>query len=471
MAKTAGSHHGGHPTSGPRPACHVLHCPLPCHASANTVDRGRHDVPGHGQSGACKHHGASLHRSVHLGYPSISSTLRMSEWHHPADRSHTCTHAFQFPLLVLVRPDVARDIVHSLVGMYKEGGDIPRWPICNVYAGCMIATHGNVLISDLVSKNASGDVDLSAAYEGMYLQATDPNRPHISRQHLDDYVSKGYVTESDSSKSVSLTLAYAYDDAVLSSVAKTLGLVENASYFEQRSQSYQNAWDASKGYFCQRSSDGEFGCALDPTLHTWVVGDENGFCEGNEAEWRWFVPHDLEGLMQLFPSTDAYVKALQSFFQDTEKDTDTDLPNPHYWAGNEPGIMTPYQFSVAKRADLTQWAVHTVINQSYNTQPHGIPGNDDYGTLSAWLVFSMLGFYPRAGFDDYFLGTPAFARVDIELAQFNKTFTIAADGLGRTNYLVANCSLDDKPVDMISRAYITHQDLDKHSTLRFDMQN
>jgi putative alpha-1,2-mannosidase len=151
-------------------------------------------------------------------------------------------------------PDVGRDIVRTLVNMYKDGGDLPRWPIANVYSGCMIGTHSNELVLDAVVKGIT-DFDIESAFEGMWLQATDPNRPHIGREGLTEYVNLGFVPREKYNKAASLTLEYAFDDWAASTLAEILGYTAEAALLANRSQNYRNVWNASVAYMCPRSSN------------------------------------------------------------------------------------------------------------------------------------------------------------------------------------------------------------------------
>eukprot|EP00049_Salpingoeca_infusionum_P012982 m.241311 g.241311 ORF g.241311 m.241311 type:complete len:752 (+) comp15323_c0_seq1:878-3133(+) len=372
-------------------------------------------------------------------------------------------HRTQVPLLISLEPDVALNIAHTLVGMFNEGGDLPRWPIANVYAGCMIATHANVMLAEMIAKNVT-DFDIETAYHGMYLQATNATRPHIGRSDLEDYLRLGYVPTDKESKAASLTLAYAYDDGVLSTVASFLNKHEDAAMFANRSKSYRNVWDPSSSYFCPRFTNGTFRCNLDPTFHGWMF-DDDGFCEGNQAEWRWFVPHDLDGLVELMGKP-TYIKELTNFFENTRKDNWTTLPNPYYWAGNEPDILEPFQFNVVGRADLSRKYSREVMKQSYSTQPNGIPGNDDYGTLSAWYVWAALGIFPRAGSDTYYLGAPLFANVTVNFS--GHPLTILGNGASPDNWNVSSISLDGATIDTTT-ATVKHAQLARSSTLTFTM--
>ncbi|EGD79581.1 hypothetical protein PTSG_10430 [Salpingoeca rosetta] len=384
--------------------------------------------------------------------------------HRYTDMSIWDIHRTQVPLLDLLRPDVSADIARSLVGMYEEGGDIPRWPIANVYAGCMIATHANIMLAGMIAKNITG-FNVTAAYEGMRLQATDPSRPHIGREGLQDYITLGYVPFDSHGKAASLTLAYAYDDWALASVASHLGHTQDAVLFLNRSRNYVNVWDEESMYMCPRMKTGSFKCNPVPSFHEWIVQD-SGFCEGNQAEWRWFVPHDLDGLISLF-GKQRYVEELSTFFDKTWSDPSTTLPNPHYWAGNEPDILEPFQFHAAGRADLSQLNSRRVMNFAYSSRPGGLPGNDDYGTLSAWYVWAAVGLYPLAGTDLYFIGSPVFEHVTLHLPG-GHSLDIHAHNTSATNVYVQSIQLDGAAIDPFY-ANVTHHRLTAASALVLTM--
>ena len=386
---------------------------------------------------------------------------------HYTDMSIWDIHRTQVPLLSLVRPQTATEIAQSLVRMYKDGGDLPRWPIANVYSGCMIGNHANVILLDVLRKIGGSAFDVQAAYDAMKVQAEDPRRPHIGRAGLDDYLRYGYVGRETSSESVSLTLAYAFDDWAIGQVAVYLGLSADAARYANRSKSYKNVWDSKRKLMCPRDVNGTFHCPLDPNLNDWIVKN-SGYTEGNAAQWTWFVPHDVPGLIDLFGEND-FVSRLDQFMERSERQKSNLLPNSYYWAGNEPDLLSPYLFNFAKRANLTQRYVRWLADNRYTTEPRGVPGNDDYGTLSSWYVWSVIGLYPLAGTTLYFVGAPRARDITISLTNGARLkIFVNASSIAGDSY-VTSAWVNGKPVDMIDHPFVDHAEISKGGNITFWM--
>ncbi|XP_062519255.1 uncharacterized glycosidase Rv0584-like [Corticium candelabrum] len=389
--------------------------------------------------------------------------------HHYTDMSIWDIHRSQIPLLNMLRPDISSQVAQSLVRMYRDGGDLPRWPIANVYSGCMIGTHANLILLDLLSKVGSDTFDIDDAYEGMVAQATESKRPHIERSCLDEYVTLGYVPNECSSESVSLTLAYAFDDWAIATVASHLNRTNDAALFFNRSRSYRNVWNHDKKLMCPRDRHGKFHCPLDPSLNSWMIKND-GYTEGNAEQWLWFVPHDIPGLINLFGSNESFSETLEKFFSRSEDYTSNLLPNPFYWAGNEPDILAPYLFNYAGRADLTQKYTRWLADHRYTTAPSGLPGNDDYGTLSSWYIWTTLGFYPYSGTQYYAIGSPSVQSAVITLP--NGILTIETHNNSKENVYVMKVVVNNRTVDLQRNPFFHHKrDIENGGHIQFWMSN
>eukprot|EP00117_Sycon_ciliatum_P027270 scpid28321/ scgid2435/ Uncharacterized glycosidase Rv0584 len=289
---------------------------------------------------------------VYLGVDGQVHSLEAGQDAMYSDMSIWDIHRTQASLLAWLQPQVFKDITTSMVNMMAQGGDLPRWPIANVYAGCMIGNHGFQILLDGLVKNYS-HIDVGKVYATMKLEATSV-RPHNGRDDLYNYVTRGYCIGGHKNSSVSKTLAYAYDDWAISEFASILGLTADAELFRNHSKNYRNLWDAGRKLMCGRDGAGEFHCPLDPELNEWVL-ESTDFTEGNAAQWRWFVPHDVPGLVQLFGGSSEFSKALDGFMEGSHRHPSNLLPNPYYWAGNEPDILAPYLFNYAAGSEyLTQ---------------------------------------------------------------------------------------------------------------------
>ena len=389
--------------------------------------------------------------------------------HHYTDMSIWDIHRSQIPLLNMLRPDISSQVAQSLVRMYRDGGDLPRWPIANVYSGCMIGTHANLILLDLLSKVGSDTFDIDDAYEGMVAQATESKRPHVERSCLDEYVTLGYVPNECSSESVSLTLAYAFDDWAIATVASHLNRTNDAALFFNRSRSYRNVWNHDKKLMCPRDRHGKFHCPLDPSLNSWMIKND-GYTEGNAEQWLWFVPHDIPGLINLFGSNESFSETLEKFFSRSEDYTSNLLPNPFYWAGNEPDILAPYLFNYAGRADLTQKYTRWLADHRYTTAPSGLPGNDDYGTLSSWYIWTTLGFYPYSGTQYYAIGSPSVQSAVITLP--NGILTIETHNNSKENVYVMKVVVNNRTVDLQRNPFFHHKrDIENGGHIQFWMSN
>lgn len=342
--------------------------------------------------------------------------------HAYTDMSIWDIHRTQLPLLSLSLSETYEDVLSSLQFMAMQGsGDIPRWPLLNIYTGCMIGSHAWVVFAEAVQKNQTRGLNMSLILESMILGATT-ERPHSGRTAVDEYLNLGYVPNEASKTSASLTLAYAFDDSAVATVADALGRHEEARVFRNRSRSaYKHLWSKDRNLLCPKSEQTQkVICPLDDAL---PYPFESRYTEGDALQWLWFVPHDPSGLVSLFPSNETFVAKLQDFFRDGmpvkmggKWAFGTTLANAWYWPGNEPDILAPwlFPFAGAQYQNYTNYWTRWLVDQAYSLGADGLPGNDDFGTLSAWLIWSTLGIYPMAGTSRFVVGAPRFESVCIE---------------------------------------------------------
>jgi len=201
---------------------------------------------------------------------------------------------------------------------------------------------------------------------------------------------------------------------------------------------------------------------------TWVNVFDERYIEGDAWHYRWFVPGDPQGLVELFGSPEYFAEQLDYFFSNSADDPLNVLPDPYYWAGNEPDILAVYLFDFAGRPDLTQKYVRWLMDNKYTIESDGLPGNDDYGTMSAWYTFSAIGFYPLAGSPVYMIGSPIFPKVTIHRPLGD--LIIIANNASPTNIYVQNATINGQPIDM-KTPLIYHSQIQKQSTLEFWMTN
>ncbi|MCB9480039.1 MAG: glycoside hydrolase family 92 protein [Deltaproteobacteria bacterium] len=362
------------------------------------------------------------------------------------------------PLITLLRPDLARDFVDSLITMYEQGGAFPRWAALLGDGGSMIGTHSDSVVVDTYVKGVT-DFDVDTAYEGLYAHATGPV-PYGGRPGLDQWIDQGYLDDSQSG-SVSKTQEYAYNDFCLSVFADALGEDSDAAMFGARAKNYANLWDPEKDFFRAREEGtGDF---YDKFNEWWLNFDE--YTEGNARHWRWYAPHDPVGLISLFDDKAQFISELTEFFENIKEDYSGLLPDPYYYHGNEPDIHTPYLFAIAGRPDLTAKWVRWVMTYRYDDTPDGIFGNDDGGTLSAWYVFSALGFYPVSVCTDvYVIGSPSFPKADVSVGE--NTLTVIAKNASPTNIYVQSAKLNGAE---LTKPWFHHGDIADGGTLEFVM--
>ena len=379
----------------------------------------------------------------------------MRRHHYLSDLSIWDIFRSQAPLLALLQPEAAASLGASLLAMKADGGDLPRWPIASVFSGCMVGAHATQILLDYVVKGVPG-VGASEALAATLPAALGP-RKHGGREALPDYEALGYVPSNASGRSASLTLAYAYDDWAVSELARAAGDSSTATTLAARSQRASFAlWSPERRLMCPRTAEGALQCPRDPHLHTWLLHDA-GYVEGNAAEWSWFVPHDVPGLIDRYPPG-AFAERLDDFFRGTLRDNSTLLPNPYYWAGNEPDILVPIQFAFANRTDLFGYWTRWVAENKYTSAPDGMPGNDDFGALSAWLVWAMLGMYPHVGTSRYALGAPVFPNVTLDLGG-GRVLAIVAHGAGPGAVFPSRAELNGRTVDLTSGGWMEHGEL------------
>ena len=324
-------------------------------------------------------------------------------------------------LLTLVWPERQTDMVRSMIDMYREWGWMPKWELFGRETFTMEGDPAICVITDTWLKGLK-DFDIRTAYEAFRKSADTPGAQNKMRPDADPYNEKGYIPvgwfagDFSGDNSVSHALEYYVADAALASLAEHLGLISSnleeanayrtdARKYRARSLGYKNYYSKESGTLRPIGKDGAFITPFDPKDGA-DFSNAVGFHEGSAWNYTFAVPHDVEGYARLMGGNKAYVQKLQKVF-------DEGLFDP----ANEPDINYPYFFSRFKgEAWRTQKLVNEILEKYFTTEPDGIPGNDDTGTMSAWAVFSMMGFYPDCpGEPSYTLTTPAFDKVEIML--------------------------------------------------------
>lgn len=373
-------------------------------------------------------------------------------------------------LYMLIEPDVQNDCLKSLMQMAETGGTLPRWPMGAGYAGSMIGDPANIVITESYLKNYR-DFDVETAYEYMK-KASDSKLEKAGREYADAYNEYGYVPNDMEGvdDTVSHTLEYAWYDGALSTLASALGKTEDAEKYKEKSMYYKNIFDDETKYFRAKNVDGSFDSNFKANINSYFglgfldkyVGC---YCEGSAQHWRYSVMQDIDGMIDIFGSEEYFVSELEKFMADATPKRANWNPGAGYWIGNQHDIHTPYLFNNAGRRDLTQKWVRWTLKNRFSTDIDGLDGNDDGGTISAWYVFSSMGFYPLAGTDKYWLGSPNIDSAEIALYN-GKTLKISTVNQSDENVYVEKVTFNGKELEDI---YITHNELMQGGELVFTM--
>jgi predicted alpha-1,2-mannosidase len=369
------------------------------------------------------------------------------------------------PLFSIVQQERTADMINSMLAHYDQSVHhmLPVWSHHANENWCMIGYHAVPVIADAIVKGISGfdyeralEACVTTAHNGWY-------------DGLDDYMSLRYVPDERTAASVSVTLEYAFDDWAIAQMAKKLGYTDEYDRFMKRSENYLNVWDPSTGFMRPRKADGTFREDFD-VLST----HGQGFIEGNAWNYSLYVPQNPERLISLMGGNKKFVQHLDSlftmylpdsFFAETEDITREGIIG-NYVHGNEPSHHVPYLFDFAGQPRFTQQWVRHIMNTKYLPAPDGLSGNDDCGQMSAWYIFSSLGFYPVApGSDRYYLGSPLVEDAKITLENGN-TFSVSAINQSPGNVYVKKVELNGQKLDHL---YITHQEIMDGGSLVFYM--
>ena len=310
------------------------------------------------------------------------------------------------PWLLLTEDDHNEPFAASLVNMAAEGGAVPVWGIGHGDAHSMIGSPGEIVLAESALKGVAFD-DEAQAYGLARVAAFGPSPGPVGGRDADlpDYLAKGYVPSDVASGSVSKTQEYAVADAALARWAEKLGKSSDQSVLADRGKNYQNVYDPSFGFFRPKKADGSWAPIGDPTaMH-------KAYVEGNAWHYLWMVPHDPEGLAQTLGGEAAALERLREFFDASREDVPILGVRAHYWPSNEPDISAPWYFAAWGSPGETWKWVDWIVSDLYGVGVDGLPGNDDGGTMSAWLLFAATGLYPLPGTDRYIVSAPRYPRV------------------------------------------------------------
>ena len=369
------------------------------------------------------------------------------------------------PLFNVIQPKRNADMINSMLAHYNQSVQhmLPVWSHYANENWCMSGYHSVTVIADAIVK---GNISFDA---NKALDACIATSKHRNFDGLGYYMGMGYIPADKNGTSVSTTLEYAFDDWAIAQAAKKLGRQDVYDDYIKRSQNYKNVYDASIGFMRPRLSDGTFRQNFD-VLST----NDQGFIEGNAWNFSLFVPQDPASLIEMMGGKKQFVKHLDSlftmelpdkYFAETE-DITRDGIIGNYVHGNEPSHHVAYLYNWTDQPWKTQERVRMILPKMYAAKPDGLGGNDDCGQMSAWYIFTTLGFYPFApGSDQYSLGSPAIDGATLHLEN-GKTFVVEVINQGDKNVYLQKVLLNGQPVN---RNYITHEEIMNGGKISFYM--
>lgn len=367
------------------------------------------------------------------------------------------------PLYTLLEPERVTDFVKSMIRQYEYYGYLPIWQLWGQDNYCMIGNHSIPVITDAILKGIPG-IDMEKAYEAVYNSSvtSHPNSP------FEVWEKYGFMPENIQTQSVSITLEQAFDDWCVAQLAAKLNKDADYQRFHKRSEYYRNLFHPKTKFFQSKNDKGEWIEPFDP----YQYGGNGGhpFTEGNAWQYFWYVPHNIQALMELTGGTKAFEQKLDTFFTSTYK---SDQMNHNasgfvgqYAHGNEPSHHVAYLYNFAGQPWKTQKYVSHILNTLYNNTSSGYAGNDDCGQMSAWYVFSAMGFYPVNPADGrYIIGSPLLDECTLKLAG-NKEFRIRTIRKSPEDIYIQSVTLNGKKHKDF---FITHQDIMNGGTMVFKM--
>lgn len=369
------------------------------------------------------------------------------------------------PLYTYIEPQRVNDMVKSFLAFYEQNGRLPVWNFYGSETDMMIGYHAVPVIVDAYLKGI-GDFDPKKALEACVATANIDEYRGIGQYKKYGYVPYDMTDHYNAENwSLSKTLEYAYDDYCIARMAEKLGEKTTADEFYKRSRNYRNVYNPQTSFMQPRDGKGNFIEPFSPDDYTPHI------CESNGWQYFWSVQQDIDGLIDLVGGKDRFAQKLDSMFT-YNPSADDELPIfstgmiGQYAHGNEPSHHVIYLYNAVGQPWKTQKYVAEVLHELYKNTPAGLCGNEDCGQMSAWYVFSAMGFYPVDPISGrYEIGTPMFPEMKMHLAN-GKTFTVLAPAVDKENIYIQSVRLNGKPYD---KSYITHQQIMDGSVLEFEM--
>ena len=407
----------------------------------------------------------SVYDDVDGAYRGLDGSIHHTDgWDNYTVFSLWDTYRAEHPLLLLMHPQRARDMAMSMLAHQEQSahGLLPVWSLMSNEGWCMSGYHAVSVLSDALQ--AGADLDGQRVLDAMVSTSTVPYL-----EGLGSYMAKGFVPLEDSSTGASTTLEYAYDDWTIYRVAAALGAEDIAKTYRERALNYRNLFDGRSPFARARNIDGGW---KDPTDPRQTYGE--GFIEGNSYNFSFHVPHDVEGLIALMGGEKRFLAILDTLFSapldpryyEDNEDIEASCLIGGYVHGNEPSHHIPYLFQWTSEPWRGEYWIREIMERMYRPEREGLGGNDDCGQMSAWYVFSAMGFYPVCpGSGEFVLGAPFLPEMSLRLAD-GATFTVKAPSVSSKNRYVRSVKFNGKPY---TKRYLTREDILRGGVLEFEM--
>ncbi len=365
----------------------------------------------------------------------------------------------QNPWLTITHKSKVPDVINSYLVYYRQYGLLPVWDLQFNETNTMTGYHAVSVIADAILKNIKG-FDWKEAYQAMKKSSMQNIRG------TDSYRKYGFVPHDKQGWSVTITLEYAFDDWCIAQSARKLGLKDDYDYYIKRSQSYRDLFDARTGFFRAKNSDGKWVEPFDPYLSE--HGFNGQYIEGTAWQHTWFVPHDVKGMMELHGGKSQFITKLDSLWTVSSVMTGDNVSADvsgligQYAHGNEPSHHIAYLYNYAGQQWKSALHARQIAKAMYSEKPGGLSGNEDCGQMSAWYLFSALGFYPvNPNSGEYAFGSPLIHKARIHTSN-DKTFQITVSNNSATNKYIQQVILNGKT---LTSAFLKHGELEKGGKL------
>ena len=381
------------------------------------------------------------------------------------------------PLMTIIDPDLNEAFIRSLIQKQREGGVFPMWELAGNYTGTMIGYHAVPVIVDAYMKGYH-NFDVNEAYKACLRVAeydtTGIKCPPLVLPHLMPQAKYwknkiGYVPCDKDNEAVAKALEYAYNDWCISAFAESLVDAANHEKYAKFAEGYKTYFDPSTRFMRGLDSKGNWRTPFNPRSSTHRNDD---YCEGTAWQWTWFVPHQIDGLVELMGGREGFISKLDSLFTVSSvlegENTSADISGliGQYAHGNEPSHHIIHMYNYVDKPYRTQELVDSVLQTLYFNDPDGLSGNEDCGQMSAWYILNAMGFYQVCpGKPVYSIGRPLFNKATVNLKD-GKKFTVIAKNNSRENKYIQSMVLNGKPLD---KPFFTHQDIVDGGTLELTM--